>query len=75
MKGKYSDYAIGGVPSLSVVQLSTVTEVGHNAFLEYSKSRRLHQRAEIPAEGSHSLQERNEDFANVIAREVASLKR
>jgi len=70
VKDKYTDEAIGRVPSLSVAQLSTAIEVGHNAFLKYSKSLRLYQRAEILAKASHLLQERNEDFAKLIAREA-----
>jgi acyl-CoA reductase-like NAD-dependent aldehyde dehydrogenase len=70
VKDKYTDEAIGRVPSLSVAQLSTAIEVGYNAFLKYSKSLRLYQRAEILAKASRLLQERNEDFAKLIAREA-----
>ncbi len=70
VRGKYSGEVIGTVPSFQVEQLRAIINATHAAFDKHLGTFSLHRRAEILAEAASLIQNRQEEFANLIAREA-----
>ena len=70
VRDKYSGEVIGTVPSIQVEQLRAIINATHAAFDKHFGTFSLHRRAEILAEAASLIQKRQEEFADLIAREV-----
>jgi glyceraldehyde-3-phosphate dehydrogenase (NADP+) len=70
VRDKYSGQVIGKVPSTEVEQLRDIIKTAYAAFSRHQVALPLHKRAEILAEASSLIQNRQDDFAKLIAAEA-----
>lgn len=64
VRDKYSGQVIGKVPSIQVEQLRDIIEAACTAFNKYLETLPLHKRAEILAEASSLIRNRQDEFAS-----------
>jgi glyceraldehyde-3-phosphate dehydrogenase (NADP+) len=70
VRDKYSGQVIGKVPSIEAEQLREIIKTAYAAFRKHQAALPLHKRAEILAEASSLIQNRQDEFAKLIAAEA-----